>query len=308
MQEENKTIQDPSGDYISLTTVKKAFFDFFGFFYLAIELLSNSLKKNRLLFFLCCLLGIAAGFLYYSQRPRFYISEMTLHYNDLTGRDYYEIIDNLDNLAEAGSYEDLEKELQVEPAVAQSIQHLEVQKINGETLERDTSSKTGQLFKIHIRLNSRIETASLQQALIRYLNNSPYLRRIKEGQKRIYQEKLAFIDSEQLKLDSLKSAYTHVLASAKMPTTFYNNAVNPAELFVQSNNLANQKETAQKWLNNDSETIILTDSLKKPVPANVFSLKILLLLGLASGVVLGMLMCILAALTRKVQQHRQIMN
>jgi hypothetical protein len=86
-----------------------------------------------------------------------------------------------------------------------------------------------------------------------------------------------------------------------MPATFYNNAMNPAELYNQSINLANEKETILKWLNNKSQAIMLIDGLKKPVFSDRVSLKIWLIIGLLSGAILGMIVASLM-LIRKTYQ------
>jgi len=51
-----------------------------------------------------------------------------------------------------------------------------------------------------------------------------------------------------MKLDSLKETYNHSLAGMKQPASFFNNALNPAELYEHSLNLASQKEYIQNWL------------------------------------------------------------
>jgi hypothetical protein len=308
MQEETKAHDKQAEDYISLSIIKNAILDFLGFLFRGIELISLSLRRNLFLFFFCCLLGMASGYVFYSLQPKFYTSQMTVYYNDLTRKDYSEIISNLNTLAASQAYQDLEKELHVSTEVVNNIKGLQALKINGETLDRDTSSKTGQPFKIQFKLDRIAETEPLQNALLNYLNNNPYLKLIKEGQKKVYQEKLAFIEKEQQKLDSLKSLYNNAIASSKMSATFYNNAMNPADLYVQSNSLANQKEFIVKWLNNESNAVLLIDGLKRPVSANTFSLKALLMVGLICGIALGVLACILAAITKEVQRRRLPIN
>ncbi|MGN6402065.1 MAG: hypothetical protein ACTHMD_16525 [Flavisolibacter sp.] len=306
MQEETKTHDKQAEDYISLSTIKNAILDFFGFLFRGVELISLSIRKNLFLFFVCCLLGIAASYLFYVFRPKFYTSEMTVYYNDLTRKDYSEIVSNLNTLAITQSYADLQKELGVNAEVVKNIKGLQALKMNGETLDKDTSSKIGQPFKIQFKLNQIMATEPLQNALLNYLNNNPYLKLIKEGQKKVYQDKLAFIEREQQKLDSLKTSYNNAIASSKMSATFYNNAMNPADLYVQSNSLANQKEFIVKWMNNESNAVMLIDGLKKPVSANTFALKGLLIVGLACGVALGIIACILAAITKEVQGRRRL--
>jgi hypothetical protein len=224
---------------------------------------------------------------------------MIVYHNEFTRKDYYEIVNNLNNLITSQSYADLEKELHLDKGTGENIKGMEVLKINGETLEKDTSTKAKQLFKIRVRLRQFIETDQLSQSILSYLNNNPYLRRTRGGQKKINQEKLVFIQKEQQRLDSLKSFYNTALASSKMPSTFYNNAMNPADIYVQSNRLANQKDSIERWLNTESDAVLLIDGMKKPVLKQKFSINIILVIGLGVGVLLGILICILMAIRRE---------
>jgi len=304
MQDEIKTQPSDNGDYISLSTVRNAFLDFSGFLFGGLEFIVSSIRKSLLVFFICCLLGIAVGYLYYRFTPGYYTSEMIVTHNDLSKKEYYEIISNLNSLALAQSYIDLERELGLGAETTKKIKSLEALKMNGETLAKDTSTKIGQPFKIQIKFSEKIETAQLQNSIINYLNNNPYFKLTKEGQKKIFQGKLAFIEREQQKLDSLKSLYNVALASSKMSQSFYNNAMNPADIYVQSNNLANQKDAILRWLNNESKAIVLIDGLKTPVYIEKLPRKFVLAAGLGGGIVLGFFISFMTAIGRQVQARR----
>jgi hypothetical protein len=141
----------------------------------------------------------------------------------------------------------------------------------------------------------------LQNALIDYLKNSPYLRHIKEGEKRIFTEKLKFIDYEQKKLDSLISDYRKAVATMKMPTTFYNNAIDPATLYQHALKLDSVREKTERWLNNESEAILLIDGFKSPANPQSISLGVLLIIGLNAGLIIGLSLCILLKIGDKLK-------
>jgi hypothetical protein len=86
----------------------------------------------------------------------------------------------------------------------------------------------------------------------------------------------------------------------RMPTTFYNNALDPAELYRQSSALDNQKEAILKWFNYESEAVVLVDGFKIPANPQSASVKIPMAIGLAAGIVLGLLLSLLAAIKNKV--------
>ena len=101
---------------------------------------------------------------------------------------------------------------------------------------------------------------------------------------------------EQKKLDSLKETYNRTLASTKLPTTFYNNALNPAELYTHSLALYNQKESILNWLNTEGNGILLIDSFKKQQRPQSISKAFLILVGLTAGLAMGVFLSIFVSL------------
>lgn len=286
----------PSDDYISLGSIKKIFLDAAGFTFRLFEFFISSIQRNLLVFIACCLIGIGAGYIYYWQTPRYFQSEMIVRHNDLNRKAYYEIIRNLNDLLASQSYSNFSTELKLEKNDANKITSLEAIGINNDVLSADTSTKVGEPFKIIAKTSDNTSFYLLQKALLSYLNNNPYLKLTKEGQKRIYLEKLTFIERELQKLDSLKENYNVALASQRMPTTFYNNALNPAELYAHSFNLATERESILKWLNNEAEAVLLIDGFKSPANPKSASLALSLSVGLALGIVIGIITALLMAL------------
>ena len=82
-----------------------------------------------------------------------------------------------------------------------------------------------------------------------------------------------FIDSELVKLDSLKEEYTRSLNSGRFSTNIYNNAFNPADVFVHSSELINQKQLLLKWLNEEYYPMNLIDGFKTVVLPKSMSLE-----------------------------------
>lgn len=287
-----------NGDFISVSDLKNAALDFFVFIYKFCSFIWNAFKKSAAIVFLFALLGTAGGVGYFLMHQGSYKAQMIVKPNDLTKRTFYEIINNLNTLLVSKSYARLAYTLRVQEHSVRDILRLETTNMTDEPLEKDTSTLLGQPFKIIVHLRDNLVTDTLQNAIFGYLNNNAYLRRLKDGKKLIYQEKLAYINEEQKKLDTLKENYNKSLASSKMPTTFYNNALNPAELFIQSSNLANQKEKIQDWLNNESEAVVLIDGFKSAERPEEISLKSPVAIGLGIGLALGMLIALLRSVKK----------
>lgn len=216
---------------------------------------------------------------------------MVVIFNELTKKTYAEMLDQLDKLTTTESSARLAGELKVSDEVAQSILFMEARNIDNGPLRIDTSTKTRQPFKIILALTNNKSADSLQTGIINYLNNSPYLKKFKEEQRRNFLDKISFIDRELAKLDSLKNEYNRFLASSGNSSTFYNNAINPAEIYLHSNNLVNQKETMLSSINVEGTAISVIDGFKiTSSPQSASLLKYLLAfggIGLAAGFILG---------------------
>jgi hypothetical protein len=292
--------QEYAGDLISLQGLKSAINQVFRVFFKAIDFLGYSVKKHLLAVFAFTLSGLGISYLYYIASPSYYAVEMIVMHNDLPRRTYHEIINNLNSLLISDSYPRFASELQISENAARKIITLETKNLFGVPLAKDTTTRAGQPFKIAAKLRKSDVADTLQNALINYLNSNPYIKRIKEGLERINEQRLLFIQSELNKLDSLKASYNQFLQSSKGPATFYNNAINPAEIYVQSNSLVNQRDSILKWKNYASSAILLIDSVKSTSKPKTLFLPLVLLIGITSGLLLGILWALLKTLKQSV--------
>jgi hypothetical protein len=289
-----------SDDYISIATIKKIILDFFRFFFRAVNLIILSIQRQLGLFLFCCLLGLATGYIYYWQNPRYYKTEMIVQSNDLSKKAFHEIVKNLNDLIGSQSYAAFSSQLKINQKISKEVISIEALSMNNGPLNSDTSIKVRDPFKIQLKVSRIASIPILQIALINYLKNSPYLRLIKDGEKRIYTEKLKFIDYEQKKLDSFISDYRLAVTGMKLPTTFYNNAIDPAALYQHALKLDSVREKTQRWLNNESEAILLIDGFKSHANPKSVSLILSLLVGLTAGVLLGTLLVILSVIKKAI--------
>lgn len=292
------TIQ--SDDHISLRTIQNMFVDIFRFGFKIFDWVISSIQKALWLFIVCCIIGCLVGYVYYLQVPRFYKTEMIVQPNDLTRKAYYEIIRSLNDLVVSQSYEDFASQLKIDKKIGREVVAVEALSINNESLEADTSTKNKQPFKVQLKTSNIASAGILQNALLNYLNSTPYLSLIKSGQKKIYEEKLEFINHEQRKLDSLVSNYKVAFTAMKMPLTFYNNASDPAALYQHALRLDSVKEYILKWLNNESSAVLLIDGFKKPATPQSVSLVVCLITGLAAGFAAGIILTLLIALKKAI--------
>lgn len=247
----NKTTDRPE-EQINLLAILESFFRIAGF-------IKTTVYKKRELIIAGLLAGMAAGGIYYVVKPKLYKVSMLVTYNKLTKRTYAEIITRLNTLTGSG----LATELQIPAQIADDIAFIAALNINGEELEKDTSSKVNQPFRIEAGLFKNASADTIGKAILSYLNNRPYFKKLSEIDRRNNMERLAFIEKELNKLDTLKTGLNHFLGSSKVTTTIYNNAMDPAGVYAQSNNLAYVREQAQRALYVDNDAVSLIDGFKK---------------------------------------------
>ena len=280
-------------DQIYIPGIKNIIKQILGLFFWVFSFFALVANKNKILLLCGLLIGLISGYIYYTTKPSFYKASMVVIHSELTKKTYAEILDQLDVLTASGSKQRLAEELKLPVELAGNILSIDATNINDEPLIEDTSSKIKQPFKIIVELKSNRAADSLQIAIIDYMNNSPYIKRLKQEQNKSYIKRISFIERELLKLDSLKDEYTRFLSSSRISATFYNNAFSPTDIYIHSNNLFTQKESLIKSLNIDGTAISLVDGFKVPSLPQTTSLFIYLLLfggmGFIAGFILGSL-------------------
>ena len=261
----------------------------FRFLVRIIDFFNTVLFRNKFLILGGLMAGLLLGYLYYNSRKNSFKISMIVEFTELNKKTFAEMFTQLNTLILTGSHQQLANELQVSVPVAKSIGMIETFNINNEPLYKDTSTRVNQTFKIVVAVNNNGMTDTLQAAFLRYLNNNPYLLQLKSAQKKLAEHKLNFIDNELVKLDSLKSEYNRFLADSKNTSTFYNNAINPADIYQQSTNLMNERERTSRWLELNLYPVNVVSGFKMPVrPVSSSLQKLLLVFGIA-GMLLGFL-------------------
>ena len=282
--------QNQSDDEIILPGFKKIIRQFFQFIFWVWGFLVLVLKRRRLLILAGLFVGLLLGYIYYSLRPTYYRVTMIVQNNELTRRTYGEMIRQLSSQVGDGQDSNFTRALNTSDEVASKILFIDGRTMTGDPLVSDTSTRPRQPFKIMAGLSENAGVDSVQVAILRYLNNGPYLKTVREEQTKLYNDRLSFINAELLKLDSLKSEYNRFLASSKISATFYNNAFNPAEIYQHSNVLFNQRELTLRWLNIDRDAVTLIDGFKSPkTPHSLGPFKAMFFLGVA-GLLLAFLL------------------
>jgi len=261
-----------SEDYIDLAVLKKIIvqilFAFFAFFRYIIKVFNRS----KLLLLAGLIVGLVLGYSQYSTKTKYYEVTMIIESTEVLNKTIAEMLKQLNNLVRTGSHKKLSAELKISENEARQVMLIEPYTMKNEALETDTTTRTYQPFKIMARIKDPEITDKLQNAIFQYLNENPFSKKVKDEDRKMYVAKLAFIDKELSFLDTLKKEYNHFLASGKLPSNIYNNAMDPANIYIQSNSLADQRDAIVQWMNREQNPVMVIDNFKCTYAPQSFSL------------------------------------
>ena len=280
----------PDSDDITLSSIKKGLVGLLLVIYAILGSFYLFIFKHALVIIVCTVLMGGIGYVIAMRTRPVYSLEMIVKPSDLTKRTYAEAIDQLNELASSKSYKGLSNELKISEGNVRNIKRLNATNIDGEVLSKDTSSRTDLPFIVKAEVYNNSIADSLQQMLLNYFNTNDYLRERKVMQKKVFEEKLIFIEGELKKLDSLKEQYNRFLNTSGKSAMFYNNAFNPVDIYQRSNEYQVQKEFVITWLNNETQTLKAIVGFKPSIrPVDGKRDKIVLYFSLA-GLLLGFLL------------------
>ncbi|HTR28132.1 MAG TPA: hypothetical protein VMH27_02615 [Puia sp.] len=234
-----------------------------------------------------------AMFYYYVAQTKYYQASMIVASTRLPKKSYAGIISQLNNLARSGSTDKLAAEMRVPATVAANIVYIDTRNMLDEPLEADTSSKLNESFQVLFGIRQNALADSIQSALISYLNNLPYLKKLTEVEQGTNRIKLDFLESELNRLDSLEGLYNRFLATSRVSSTFYNDAIDPAKIYDQSGRLLTALGEVRREIYVDSSAVSLVDHIKTANTTRSKSLSMLMIIlgfgGLAAGFLLGLM-------------------
>jgi len=291
-------------DYIDIPPLKRLIFQILDLFFSILNQFSAVFRNRKLLLSIGLVAGLVFGYYYYYTRSNRFDVFMIVESSNLTKQTVAEMVMNLKSLISTQSYPRLSEELRMSVGDVKQLRNISALTMDNEPLLSDTSTRLLQPFKISASLGKPELSDTLQQSLINYLNSKAGVKKLTDDQIRFDEEKLRFIDRELIKLDSLKVQYTHFLASSRVSATFYNNALDPAEIYRQSSALMKDKEDVMKWLSTSSRPVFVIDEFKTPVKAESASPGRALFLGATIGIAIGLFLGLLIQLSEKTKIYK----
>ena len=178
-----------SEDYITVSWFKKGIKDFLRYFFRFLSYTGFVIIKCWYIIIIGLFCGLLLGFIYYISKPTVYKVSMVVQFNELTKITYAEMLDQLNKLGPPGRGEGLSTVLKIPQSIAGKVLFIDSRNMNNEPLKSDTSTRGEGLFKIIVGLKDNFLSDTLQNAIVNYLNNSSYLKKVKEEQKKYTRKK-----------------------------------------------------------------------------------------------------------------------
>lgn len=228
------------------------------------------LLRYRLWMLIVIIAGVVTGVLNYKIGSAYYRVTMIVSSNEVPVRTYGQMMANLNTLAETGSYEVLSKSLKLSKEDCSKISSIGAVNMAGLDIRRDTSSATESSFLINMTVYDIGLIDSIQKAVLQYFNHNEYLTKMKDNDLQINRDRLAFIDNELKRVDSLMVEYNKFLGSGRAATSFYNNAFNPADLYDVSNDYSLERGKVMSLILQKQAPLMTIDGVKASLaPASI---------------------------------------
>ncbi|RYZ32641.1 MAG: hypothetical protein EOP49_37220 [Sphingobacteriales bacterium] len=160
------------------------------------------------------ILGICAWFAYRQYKDsKVFEAKASFIYIELQKKTYGEMLDKLQDMIEAKSYNRVADALSVAPEKARAIVSIAALNLYGSRLSEDITEKN-QSFYVQVVAADAHVFDSLQYAIENYLNNNVLVKELVARKRKTLQEKITYQRSELAMLDSLKLAYTRSVAQS----------------------------------------------------------------------------------------------
>jgi len=287
-------------DQIGLPSLKTIIIQFFRAFFKICSFIFAVLAKHKFFLTFVLLAGLIAGYLYTLARPEYYKVSMIVQSSSFPKKTYAEIISQLNGYIGNGSKKLLARDMNLSEDLAAKFIYVDSRNLSEEPLSTDTSSKTRQSFKIMAGLIANTSPDSLQDGIIYYINNSPYLKTLKAEEQKINEAKLAHIESDLKRIDSLKTQYNLFLTSPARQSNIYFSSANPADFYIETQKLLERREETIKSLSLDAHAVTVIDGFKLTLHPQSLSMPISVLFFGIAGFMLVFIILFLVELKKRI--------
>jgi hypothetical protein len=177
-----------------------------------LNLAKRNIRKYYLLMIPLLVIFAAIGYKQY-QDSKVFEAKASFVYIELQKKTYGEMLDKLQDMIEAKSYNRVAEALAIPIDEARSIIAISAQNIQGSKLSEDITEKT-RFFYVNVEARNSKVFDSLQYSIEHYLNNNVLVKELIARRTKMLQQKIAYHKAELAMLDSLKAAYTKSLSQS----------------------------------------------------------------------------------------------
>jgi hypothetical protein len=178
-------------------------------------------------------------------------------YSELQKKTYGEMLDKVEDMVKAKSYHRVASALAIPVEEARSIISISAQNIYGSKLSEDITERN-KIFYVEVSATQSKVFDSLQYSIEYYLNHNVLVKELVAKRSRMLQQKIAYLKTEMVMMDSLKAAYTRSLAQSSGSVYPTGSSFNPVELYEKSEKIVHDI-TSMEGLVNDNRSVQMQD-------------------------------------------------
>lgn len=206
----------------------------------------NNIRRYYLLMIPLLIVFAAIGYKQYKD-SRVFEAKASFVYIELQKKTYGEMLDKLQDMITAGSYNKVAEALAIPIDEAKSIITISAQNIHGSKLSEDITEKT-RFFYVNVEATDSKVFDSLQYSIEHYLNDNVLVKELVARKTKMLQQKVAYQKSELAMLDSLKVAYTKSLSQSSGSAYPVANQFNPVTLYERGEKIIHDITSMQGLL------------------------------------------------------------
>lgn len=206
----------------------------------------NNIRRYYLLMIVLFAVFAVVGYKQYKD-SKVFEAKASFVYIELQKKTYGEMLDKLQDMIKAKSYNRVAEALAIPVDQARSILFISAQNIYGSKLSEDITEKD-KLFYVNVEaVNSKVFD-SLQYSIEHYLNNNVLVKELIARRTKMLQQKIAYQKSELAMLDSLKVAYTQSLTHSSGSVYPAANQFDPVRMYEKGEKIIHDITSMQGLL------------------------------------------------------------
>jgi len=184
------------------------------FLHLLVEFI-RFIKKQLLLILVCITIGLGMGFLYYSQQPPLFKTQMSAFSSNLTSEQIVDLMQDLSRLFKERDYLQIYQKSNLSESTVKKVASMECKPyVSLETLNRvEDDQKLDQIFLVTVEVKDVSMLDSLEQGILYYIENNSYVKKRVSLNLVGIEKEMEKVENEIKDLETLKFQMQNLLKS-----------------------------------------------------------------------------------------------